>query len=65
MTLFSNSSKKAYQNNTIAAFAVELAHEVDLSTDRWEVELCEFLYPPSNVGTLSPNVVVGERNAMN
>jgi len=44
-TLFSNSSMKAYPNNTIATFAVQLAHEIDLVVDRWEVTLCEFSYP--------------------
>ena len=35
----------AYPNNTIAAFTVQLAHEIDLGTDRWEVGLCEFVFP--------------------
>jgi hypothetical protein len=36
-TLFSNSSMKAYLNNTIDAFTVQLAHVIDQDTDRWEV----------------------------
>jgi hypothetical protein len=44
VTLFSNSSMKAYPNNTIAAFTVELAHEIDLAVDKWKVVVCNFSY---------------------
>ena len=43
-TLISNSSTKAYLNRTIGAFTVQLAHEIVLGTDRWEVAVCEFSF---------------------
>ena len=46
MTLFSNSSMKAYPNNSITAFTVQLGHEILLSgNDVWEVAICEFSCP--------------------
>ena len=42
VTLLSNSSMKAYPDNTIPAFTVQPAHEIDLGTDSWEVAICEF-----------------------
>jgi len=45
VTLFRNFSIKAYPN-MIAAFMVQLAHEIDLGTEVWEVTLCELLCPP-------------------
>jgi hypothetical protein len=40
LTLFSNSSMKAYPNNWIAAFTFKLAHEIVISgKDVWEVAL--------------------------
>jgi len=45
VTLLSNSSTKAYPDNTISAFTVQVAYEIDLGTDTWEVALCEFLRP--------------------
>ena len=50
MTLVSNSSMKAYPINSIAAFTVDLAHEIMLSgKDRWEVALCEFSCPVNSI----------------
>jgi len=64
VALFGNFSMKAYPNNTIAAFTVQLAHEIDLDIDRWTVALCEFSCPPPNVGSLKSHEVVGDTNAM-
>ena len=55
-TLFSNSSMNVYMNNTIAAFMVQLAHGIDLGTDKWEVALY--------LGTIRPLVFVGDTNAL-
>jgi len=46
VTLFSNTSIKAFPINSIAAFTVELAHEVVLGKGKWEVGLCEFSCVP-------------------
>ena len=50
---------KAYPNNTIAAFTVQLAYAIDLGVDRWEVEVCEFSFPPSSAGTIKSHVFIG------
>jgi hypothetical protein len=50
-----------YTDNTISAFTTRLAQPVQLvSTDAWEVEICEFTCPPPTVGTVKPIVIVGE-----
>ena len=41
-TMFSNTSMKAYPNSTIGAFTLQLAHEVDVCTDSWEVRSVNF-----------------------
>ena len=64
VTLFSNTSMKVYPDNYIGAFTVQLAHMVDLGTDKWEVGLCEFLCPPLNVGTFKSIIIVGDRNGL-
>ena len=64
VTLFSNSSMKAYSNNMIATFAVKLAHETDLGTDRWEMAIYEFSCPTPSVDNIKPHVVVGDTNAL-
>ena len=65
VTLFSNSSMKAYPNNSIAAFTVQLAHEIVLSVkDAWEVAVCEFSCPPPKTGTIAAHVVIGTTNAI-
>ena len=38
VTLFGNSTVKIYRKYKIACFTVQLAHEIDLDTDRLEVE---------------------------
>ena len=40
--LFSNSTMKAYPDNMISSFTVQLAHEIDLGMNSWEMVLCEF-----------------------
>jgi len=45
VTLFSNSSTKAYPDNTFSVFTVQLAREIDLGTDSWDVALYEFSCP--------------------
>jgi len=42
VTLFSNSTMKAYPDNTISAFTVQMTHEIHLDTESWEVALYEF-----------------------
>ena len=54
---------KAYPNNTIGAFTVQLAHELDLITVKWEVAICEFSCSPPSVGTVKSHVFVGYTNA--
>ena len=34
-----------YSKNTIAAFTVQLAHEIDLGTDIWEVGISNYHVP--------------------
>ena len=55
---------KVYPKNKIAAFTVQLAHQIDFGRDRWEVELCEISCPPPDVGALNPKVVVGDAHAL-
>ena len=57
VTMFSNTSMKAYPANTISSFTVELAHEIDLAGYRWEVTLCEFSCSPPKVGSQTPPAV--------
>jgi hypothetical protein len=50
ITLFSNASPETYPSNTLAEFTVQLAQRIDLgSIGSWEVGLCEFSCPPSDV----------------
>jgi len=50
--LLSNTSKNLYPDNTIAAFTAELARPVELDfSEKWEVGVCEFSYPPNSVDT--------------
>ena len=62
-SLFSNSSMKAYPDNTISAFTVQLAHEIYLGTASWEMAHCEFSCPPPKVGTQKPHAVFYDKNA--
>ena len=55
---------KAYPNNSIVAFTVQLTHEILLSgKDVREVALRIFLTPPQ-VGMIASHVVIGTTNAM-
>jgi len=64
VTLFSNSSLKAYPNNTISSFTVQLAHEIDLAVDSWEVALCEFMCPPPKAGSKKQRAVFYDTNGL-
>ena len=61
VTLFSNASTNLYPGNTIVTFTADLTRPIELgSSDNWEVGLCEFSYPPNNVGTFKPTIIVGD-----
>jgi hypothetical protein len=50
ITLFCNASPETYPDNTLAEFTVQLAQRIDLgSIGRWDLGLCEFNCPPSDV----------------
>ena len=61
---FNNSPMNVYPKNMIAAFTVQLAQEIDLGINRWEVGLCELSCPTPEVGTFKPKVVVGDKHAL-
>jgi hypothetical protein len=51
VTLFSNASQETYLDNRLTDFTVQLAQRIDLgSTDRWEVDLCDFRCPHPKLG---------------
>jgi hypothetical protein len=56
VTLFSDATMKAYPVNTILAFTVQIAHEIYLASDSWEVARCEFSCPPLKVGSQKPQL---------
>jgi len=61
VTLFSNTSRNLYPDNTIATFTAELARPVELgSSEHLELRLCEFSYSPKNVGTFKLTTIVGD-----
>jgi len=65
VTLFSNASTDLYPNNTSARFTTELAQPMELSSsDKWDVGVCEFAYPPNVVGTFKPTTVLGDTTGM-
>jgi hypothetical protein len=65
VTLFSNASRNVYPSNTSAAFTIQLAKTIELGpSEKWEVGLCEISYPPPNVGTIRPAIIVGDTNAL-
>ena len=63
VTLFNNSSMKVCHKNKFTAFTVQFAHEID-GTNRWEVGLCEYSFPPPKEGNFKPAVVVGDSHAL-
>jgi hypothetical protein len=64
VTLLSNSSQKLYPTSTLSAFTTRLAQPIDLvSTDRWEVGICEFSCHPTNTGTFESLQIVSASNA--
>ena len=64
VTLFSNSYMKYHPDNTISAFTVQLAHEIDLTDASCEVALCEFSCQPFKVGSQKPHAVFYDTNAL-
>jgi len=64
VTLFSNSSMKAYPDNRISVFTVQLATEIDLAGASWMVALSEFSCPPFKIGTQKPHAVFYDKNAL-
>jgi len=59
MTLLNNTSKNLHPYNTIATFTADVARPNELvSSDNWEVGLCEFTYLPNNVGTFKRTIIV-------
>ena len=60
VTLFSNSSRKIYGDNTLSAFTMKLAQPIDLNyAENWEVGICEVTCPPPLVGTVgNTNVLI-------
>jgi hypothetical protein len=65
VTLFSNASHKVYPSNTDAAFTIQLAKTIELGpSEKWEVGLYEITYPPTNVGTIKPAMIIGDTNAL-
>jgi hypothetical protein len=61
VTLFRNASHNIHKSNTLAAFIVQLAQDIELHpSDKWKVGLCEFTCPPPHVGTLKNILFVGE-----
>ena len=65
VTLFSNASQELFPENTKSSFTIELPQPIDLGpNDTWEVGLCEFTYPPKFRGTISPNMIIGDTNAL-
>jgi hypothetical protein len=55
VTLFSISSHKIYEDNTLSVFTVNLAQPIDLnSVENWEVGICEISCPLPIVGTGMP-----------
>ena len=52
-------------SNSINTFTVHLPHEIVLpGKDGWEVALFESSCTPSNVGTITPHMIVGATMAM-
>lgn len=63
VTFFSINSLKAYHDNSIGAFTVQLANGIDLvpMDGRWD---CKLSCPPPSVGTVKPALFVGKTNAI-
>jgi hypothetical protein len=55
---------KAYPANTTSSFTVQLALEIDLASDSWEVALCEFSFPPPKEDSQKPPAVLYDTNAL-
>ena len=55
---------KAYPDKRFSAFTVQMAHEIDRSTNSWEMALCDFSCPPPKVSTQKPHAVFYDTNAL-
>jgi len=65
VTLFSNDSTDLYPSITTARFTTVLPRPIELgSSERWEVGVCEFTYPPNNVGTFKPTLLVDDTTGL-
>jgi len=65
VTLFSNASTDLYPNNMIARCTTELPRPIEFwSSDRWQVGVCEFAYPPNNVGVFKHTLLVGDTTGL-
>jgi len=63
--LINNTSKILYPVNKIAIFTADLARPIELgSSDNWEEEICEFSYPPINMGTSKASAIVGDTTGL-
>ena len=65
VTLFSNSSNKTYEDNTLSAFTLKLAQPIDFNyAENWEVGICETSRTPPIVATGMPLINVGNTHNM-
>src|SRR5215475_8509855 len=66
VTLFSNGGQSVYPDNTLAAFTIPLAQQIDLGSNAdWEVGITEFTYPPILGGMYTHSVtVIGDNNIL-
>jgi hypothetical protein len=61
VTLFRNVSEDIYPSNTLAAFTIQLAQDIDLHpSEKWEVGLSEFSCPAPHTGTFGNVTIVGD-----
>ena len=65
--LFSNASQDVDPDNTVGAFTVRLAQEMDLGNDIREVEICKLNCPPktSKVKVMSLSVIIMHYSIIN
>jgi hypothetical protein len=65
VTLFSNSSREIYMDNTLSAFTIKLAQLIELNyPEKWEVGIYEVTCPPPVVGTGAPKTTIGNTNVL-
>jgi hypothetical protein len=56
VTLFSTASQNLFSRNTHSAYTINLARPINLDhpADKWEVGVCEIVYPPPPFATKEP-----------